>query len=201
MALFSNIPFSTYRVNPIGLAESKYSKKQRLIVDMSAPHNDEGNHSLNDLIDKDQYSLQYVKIDDAINTIKLLGKGAWLIKTDITDAFKIMPLAPDMWPYHCIKWENGYYFFTRLVFGSRSSPKIFDILSNTVCWIAKNNYNIKHILHLLDDFLVIVEPNEDAESVKNTFLGIFNSLNIPLSDKKNHGTRDSLGIFGSYFRF
>lgn len=46
---FSEIPFRHYRINPIGIAESKYSKKKRLIVDMSAPHNDEENPSMNTL--------------------------------------------------------------------------------------------------------------------------------------------------------
>jgi hypothetical protein len=117
---FNEIPFFPYRVNPIGLAESKYSKKKRLIVDLSAPHNNESNPGLNDLISKEEFSLPYVSIDDAIKIIKRMGNGALLINTDITDAFKIMLLSPDMWPYHCIKWEEKYYFFNRLVLGSQS---------------------------------------------------------------------------------
>ena len=37
---FETIPWQNYRFNPIGIAEGKYSKKKRLIVDISAPHND-----------------------------------------------------------------------------------------------------------------------------------------------------------------
>ena len=131
---FKEIPYANYRINPIGIAEGKYSKKKRLIVDLSAPHEDVENPSLNELIDKDQYSLNYVSIDDAIKIIKHLGKGAMLIKTDITDAFKTLPLSPEMWPFHGIKWDDYYYFYNRLVFGCRSSPKIFDNLSTAVCW-------------------------------------------------------------------
>ncbi len=92
-----------------------------------------------------------MSIDDAIKNIKKLGKGAWLLKTDITDAFKIMQLSPPLWPFHGIKWNNNYYFFCKLVFGCRSSPKIFDYLSSAVCWIAENNYGLDNILHLLDN--------------------------------------------------
>lgn len=70
---------------------------------MSAPHNDEENPSMNTLIDKSEFSLGYVTMDDAIRLIKLCGKGASLIKTDITDVFKIMPLSDELWPYHGIK--------------------------------------------------------------------------------------------------
>jgi len=94
----------------------------------------------------------------------LLCKGehssSWLIKTDITDAFKVMPLATRLWPCHGIKWEDKLNFFNKLVFGCRSSPKIFDTLSLAICWIAKENYNIETVLHLLDDFLVILPANE-----------------------------------------
>ena len=47
------------------MAEGKYSKKKRLILDLSAPHNDT-DLSINDLIDKAQCSMLYIKIDDAI---------------------------------------------------------------------------------------------------------------------------------------
>jgi hypothetical protein len=61
------------------------------------------------------------------------------------------------------KWEDKYYFYTRLYFGCRSSPKIFDQLSVAICWILQNNYYMKHVLHLLDDFLVIDEQYVNAE--------------------------------------
>jgi serine/threonine protein kinase len=130
---FPEIPYPLYRINPVGLAEHKYSKKKRLIVDMSAPHNKPEHPSLNSLIDKESHSLQYVRIDDAIQIIKSLGQNSLLIKTDISDAFKLLPIRPDLWPFHGICWQRSYYFFQRLVLGSRSSPKIFDHLSEAIC--------------------------------------------------------------------
>ncbi|VDH90181.1 Hypothetical predicted protein [Mytilus galloprovincialis] len=110
---FDSIPYTNFRINPIGLAEHKNSKKKRLIVDLSAPHENADHPSLNELIDKEEFSLQYVTIDDAIHLIKKLGSKSWLIKTDITDAFKIMPLKQDLWPFHGIQWDNKFYFFSK----------------------------------------------------------------------------------------
>ncbi|CAG2237443.1 unnamed protein product [Mytilus edulis] len=70
---FTKPPFDTYRISPIGIVEGKYSKKKRLILDLSAPHNNDEHHSINDLINKEDYSLTYVRIDDAIKIIKSLG--------------------------------------------------------------------------------------------------------------------------------
>lgn len=194
---FDSIPFTgNYRINPIGLAEHKYSRKKRLIVDLSAPHDDPDNPSLNSLIDKTTCSLHYVTIDDAIQLIKSLGINAWLMKTDITDAFKLLPIKPDLWPYHGIQWNNKFYFFTRLVFGSRSSPKLFDNLSRAVCWIARNNYNIPNILHLLDDFLVIESAAVNATVTMERLLSVFSKLCIPLGAHKTVGPCTSLEYLG-----
>lgn len=193
---FDHPPFDIYRINPLGLAETKYTKKKRLTVDMSAPHNLEGHSSLNDLINKDDFSLSYVKIDDAIRVINSLGPNVLMCKTDITDAFKQVPIHPSLWPFHGIGWNNQYYFFTRLVFGSRSSPKIFDSLSSIITWIAIHNYNLPHTLHLLDDFLCIVPPTMDGEAALARLLSMFQGLNIPLSEAKTAGPSPVLEYLG-----
>lgn len=195
---YDDIPYDHFRINPIGLAEHKYSKKKRLIVDLSAPHQDENNPSINSLIDKDTCSLQYVTIDDAIKLIKNAGYNAWLMKTDITDAFKQIPMKPELWPYHGVMWEGKYYFFVRLVFGSRSSPKIFDNLSKAVCWIAKNNYGIQNLLHLLDDFLAIEPSHVNAKNTMDKLLAVFHKLNIPLGVHKTVGPCTMLEYLGVY---
>ena len=128
---FSHAPFKSYRVSPIGLDEHKYSHKKRLIVDLSAPHDNPLHPSINDMISKEEYSLSYVKIDDAIKIIKKLGIGSWMCKVDVQSAFKIL-LDPNLWHLYGIRWNDRLYFATRLVFGSRSSPKIFDQLVEAV---------------------------------------------------------------------
>ena len=184
---YKSVPFSNFRINPIGVATGKYSGKKRLIVDLSSPHDSYKHPSLNQLIDKEDFSLSYVTIDQAINCIKKMGQGCFLLKTDIADAFKLIPIHPSLWPFHGIKWNENYYFYRQLVFGSRSSPKIFDNFSSTLCWIAQNNYDIDNIMHLLDDFLSIVPQDKDPHIAMETFLRVFQDLNVPLSAKKTVG--------------
>ena len=78
-------------------------------------------------------------------------------------------------------------FYHRLAFGCRSSPKIFDLLSQAICWIAANNYGLEKILHLLDDFLVISKPMENGNQVMTCLKDIFNRLNVPISLPKTVG--------------
>jgi hypothetical protein len=141
-------------------------------LDLSAPHNNKLHSSINDLINKEDYSLTYVKLDDVIKIVKSLGVKASLSKRDVSDAFKNSPLNPVTWHLFGFKWEDKYYFYTRLCFGCRSSPKIFDQLSVAICWILLNNYYMKHVLHLLDDFLVIDEPSFNAEITMQRLLNL-----------------------------
>ena len=103
---FRTPSFSLYRVSPLGLAEGTYSGKARLIVDLSAPHNSDKHTSLNELINTEEYSLSYVKLDDVIHGILDRGQGSWLCKTDIVDAFKQIPIHPSLWHLYGVKW-NG----------------------------------------------------------------------------------------------
>lgn len=192
---FCKLPFEKYRVSPLGVAEGKYSQKKRLILDLSAPHNDNV-VSVNELIDKDLCSMTYVKIDDAIKIITKYGKGTKLCKFDIQNAFKICPVLPSQWPLFCFKWEAYYYVYVRLSFGCRSSPKIFDNLSSAVCFIAEHNYNVRHILHLLDDFLTIDPPNFDAERTMALMTMIFRRLNIPIAKHKTMGPLTCIEYLG-----
>ena len=193
---FEHPPFEIYRINPIGIAEGKYSKKKRLIVDLSSPHDDPHHASLNELINKEEFSLQYVTIDHAIVGIKQRGAGSWMCKTDISDAFKLVPIHPSLWPYHGIKWDNKYYFYTRLVFGSRSSPKIFDNLSVAICWIAEHHFRINCIFHLLDDFLTIDPPSFTAERTMAILSLLFKSLGIPTAPHKTIGPTQTIEYLG-----
>ncbi len=193
---YSQSPFHLHRINPIGVVQGKYSLKHRLIVDLSAPHNDPEHPSLNSLINKEDFSLSYVRVDDAVSVIKKLGPGTYMCKTDIADAFKQIPIHPTLWHLHGIQWDQQYYFYTRLVFGSRSSPKLFDLLSQAACWLATNRYGIPHILHLLDDFICFEPTLEAGRSSMANMLQLFADLDIPLSSRKTVGPSQCLEYLG-----
>ncbi|VDH89876.1 Hypothetical predicted protein [Mytilus galloprovincialis] len=194
---FQSLPFANYRVSPLGVAEGKYSGKKRLILDLSSPHDNDNFLSINEMIDKEECSMSYVKIDDAIRIILKLGRNSTLCKYDISDAFKICPYLPSQWPLFCFKWQSFYYYYVRLTFGCRSSPKIFDTISQAICHIAEKNYKIKNILHLLDDFLTIDHPSEDGErSMAIMMMTIFKRLNIPIAKHKTEGPVTCLEYLG-----
>lgn len=176
--------------------QRKYSGKKRLIIDLSAPHNNEYVPSINSLIPLPNFSLFYASVDNAIQFIKTAGKGTWLGKANIVNAFKIMPLHPSQWHLFGVRWRGKLFFSVRLAFGCRSSPRIFDSLSEALCWIRLNNCKLPFVLHLLDDFLVVDYKNSQPERCINILKEIFTKLGIPLSEEKTLGPFNTIEFLG-----
>ena len=177
-------PFDWYRTSPLGLAERRYSDKKRLILNLSAPYDNEEIFSINEVSIK-KITPCHVKTDDAISIIKSLGPGACPSKTDMVDVFKQIPINPSLWPFYGAKWQDEHYFYTRPAFGSRSSPKIFDILSSAIAWILRHIFQLSHILHLLDDFLVINNPDDDADPSMAIITMVFNRVHLSIAPHKS----------------
>ncbi|XP_034567346.1 uncharacterized protein LOC117832365 [Notolabrus celidotus] len=192
---FSKSPFSNFRVSPIGVATRKYSLKKRLIVDLSAPR-DSSIPSINSLIPREPFSLYYASVDNAVQMIKSAGTGAWLGKADSSDAFKVVPLHPSQWHLFCVKWRSKFYFSVRLTFGCRSSPRIFDTLSEALCWILYNTCKLPYALHLLDDFQVVDFPSSPPARSISTVRDLVRELGVPLSEEKTVGPATRLEFLG-----
>ncbi|XP_035997645.1 uncharacterized protein LOC118564320 [Fundulus heteroclitus] len=195
MGPFKTSPFALFRVSPLGVATRKYSGKKRLILDLSAPHS--GHHSsINSLIPLSHFSLHYASVDHAISLIKLTGQGAWLAKADISDAFKIAPIHPSQWHLFGAKWKSLFYFAVRLTFGCRSSPCLFDKISEALCWILLNVTKLPCVLHLLDDFLLIDPPSTRPIESLPKLKTLFTRLGVPLSEEKTIGPATKIEFLG-----
>ena len=79
-----NPNFNSIKVNRFGVIPKGTPGKWRLIVDLSFP---EGT-SVNDGIQMDLCSLQYVKVDGAARKIVKQGHNTWMAKIDIQHAYR-----------------------------------------------------------------------------------------------------------------
>ncbi|XP_077957070.1 uncharacterized protein LOC120819784 [Gasterosteus aculeatus] len=121
----------------------------------------------------------------------LVKKDKFLICLDVKDTFKIVPIHPAQWHLFGIRWGAKFYFAVRLTFGCRSSPCIFNKVSEALCWILLNRAKIPSVLHLLDDFLVIDSPQDGSGS---SLLRV--ELGVPLSEGKTMGPATRLEFLG-----
>ena len=140
-------------VSPLGLVPKPHSDKWRMIVDLSAPVA----FSVNDGIDADLCSLRYASVDDAVELIQRLGRDTQLVKMDLKDAYRVIPVHPDDHHLLGIRWQDQVFLDRSLPFGLRSAPKIFTAVADMVAWSIHCG-GVRFILHYLDDFLILGAP-------------------------------------------
>ena len=104
---------------------------------------------MNTGVSEELVSITYARVDDAIECITLLGVGTVLIKMDLENAYRHIPVHPGD---HHLLWEGRTYMDRALPFGLRSAPKIFSAVANMMAWaLHKARYSASH--SYLDDFL------------------------------------------------
>ena len=181
-----------FQCHPICVVPKKHSTEWRTFYHLSYSPGD----SVNDHIPKDNYSLQYVRVDDAISILKSLGPGAYMAKSDLKSAFCIMPIHPDDWNLLGIYWQSRYYVDLYLPFGLRSSPFLFNQISEALQWILKHNYGLGHVLHILDDFFITESSKLACLENFSTLLKVFTSLRVPIVAAKTLGPSQVLEFMG-----
>ena len=117
-------------VSPVGLVPKPHSDKWCMIVDLSAP---EG-FSVNNGLREDLCSLTYASVDRAVEVIVHLGQGTQLVKMDLKDAYRMIPIHPHDHHLLGIRWQDQVYVDRSLPFGLRSAPKIFTAFADAVTW-------------------------------------------------------------------
>ena len=136
------------QVSPLGLVPKLQSNKWRFIVNLSAP----AGASVNDGICSECCSLSYASIDEAVAIIQRLGRGAELVKMDLKDAYRVVPVHPQDHQLLGMQWDGGVYVDRSLPFGLRSAPLIFTAFADLVAW-AIYRHGVRCLLHYLDHFL------------------------------------------------
>ena len=128
-----------------------------MIVDPSAPQG----MSINDGIDSELSSLSYSSIDQVAALVVSEGKGSFLVKADIQEAYRMIPVHPEDQHLLGVRWERTVYIDRVLPFGLRSAPKLFSAVADALHWILHKK-GIKKSLHYLDDFILVVGNHQMA---------------------------------------
>ena len=59
-------------------------------------------------ISREEFSLHYTSIDDAVKVLLSLGSGAIMANVDLKSAFRMVPVRKEDWQFLEIKWINRY---------------------------------------------------------------------------------------------
>ena len=98
-------PGDRFISSPLGLVpKAGQIKAWRQIHHLSFPHG----KSVNDHLTPDWGALEYASFDQAVAMVAMAGQGAILIKRDLADAFRHIPMAPEDYWLLGFSWDNKY---------------------------------------------------------------------------------------------
>ena len=120
---------SSIQISHIGVIPKGHnSKKFHIIIDLSYP----SGRSVNDGISAQWCSSVYTSVDKVATAAFTLGKGPLLAKVDIKSAYHLIPVHPTNRPLLGIWWQGQIFVDTKLLFGLRSVPKVFNVVANAL---------------------------------------------------------------------
>ena len=176
-----------WSVAPLG-AVIKDTGKARIITDLSA-----GADSVNERIPEEAGVTAYPSFLDVARMLYSAESdhpgGVRLSICDVESAFRNLPICPDDYRHLIFQWKGGFYVDTRLVFGVRTGPSIYNRFGAAVQFLLEKRLNVK-IIRMLDDHL-FVDTREDAGL--DGALVLMAALGVPVATKKTvRGVRAAL---------
>ena len=140
--------------------------------------------------------LAYVTVEDATRGIVNYGTGALLIKIDIRNAYRVVPVHPDDRWLMGMLWKGSLFIDTALPFGRRSAPKIFTALADAAEWIVRQR-GVEFVIYYLDDFLIVMSADTNqGEHALRILLESFERLGLPVAWDKVEGPSMCLTFLG-----
>ena len=150
---------------------------------------------VNSHIPQDQASVHYSSFDASLKLISKCGKGCWLAKSDLENAFRNIPM--DFNSLQCLglKLNKMFYVDTCMPFGAASACAIFETFATFLEWAIE--IKARHQLaHYLDNFFFCRKTKQECQSMLNTFTQTCQFINFPISQEKTEGPSQTLTYLG-----
>ena len=172
---FEEPPYEHFVQSPIGLVPKDKGKKTRLIFLLSYPK--EGD-SVNAGIPKEKCTVKYPDFEETVKLCLREGVGCSIAKSDMSSAFRHVPLKKDTWHLLIMKAEHPvskklcFFIDKCLPFGSSISCAIFQVISDTIAFIVAKKAGNKPNLNYLDDYLFEAFLKQESDRQVMIFLQV-----------------------------
>ena len=118
-----------------------------------------------------------------------------MAKIDIRHAFRICPVCREQWGLLGFCWQDMFFLDTRLPFGSRSSPFIFNTFADLLLWLLIYIGGISLIVHYLDDFFLCASSQEECFQHMSMLSKLFSELGVPIAEDKTCGPAQVISYY------
>jgi hypothetical protein len=177
---FAKLPAKKFRVNPLMAAVQR--TKVRPIMNLTSPKGASFNEAV-DMCKVQKLTMSSPKL--FANSLVKAGQGAVFAKSDIQDAYKLIPNPVPEWRLYGFKWLGQFFFDTTLVFGSKCAPANFDCLAETLVNIVCTEENLnKGMVHRQLDDVPVVSARETkfAERFSAKYEEVCKNCQVPLAE-------------------
>ena len=169
-------------ISPLGIIPKKNKPgKWRLIVDLP--------------IRTAILTFVCLNLDHLSALILRTGRGAFLTKADIKEAYGMLQAHPQDCHLLAVRWEDSIFIDQVLPFGLRSVPKIFSAVADAIHWMMFNN-GLQGSLHYLDDFIIVSPSQTSAEFDKQALVLLWECLGVPMEMSKLEGQSQTIKFLG-----
>ena len=203
---FDKSPFKNYIQSPIGLVP-KAGNKTRLIFHLSFAFG-EDRPLVNECIPDEFCSVKYKDLSYTVKmSLRLMWKRGvdqvFYAKTDLTSAFRILPIRRDQqcWlllkAHHPITGEICFFIEKNLPFGASLSCRLFQEFSSSLKYIFESITNTRwQVCCYLDDYLLVEETEEKCNRLVDLFINFCAQINCPLSPEKTERATSQIIFLG-----
>ena len=136
--------------------------------------------SINENLEDDLCTVEYVQQLEIIETLRALGQGAWLWAKDLKWGYNNVPIREEDVKYLCFYFAGNIYCYQVLPMGLSSSPKIFTDFMSFFIWAAKHEKPPLHYITTTNEIINIKNFGSSADIKEYAPL---NTKNVPHTAK------------------
>lgn len=191
---FKNPPIQDLHCSPMLTRPKQGTDNRRVIVDLSWPHGNSINDSINDSTYMGTlFKLKFPSVDNITERIVKLKGNCLLYKIDLQRAFRHLKLDPRDINSTGLQFENQYYVDTAIPFGYRHGSACMQRLTDSLRWIMhKKGF---FVMNYIDDLIGCDEPSlaiQGFEYLKS----LIPKLGLTISSSKLYVPQNSIPCLG-----
>lgn len=176
-------PSPPFISSPLGLVP-KHDGGWKKIHHLSHPVR----RSVNDNIPDGAGEMKYTRFQDVLHMVTRADRSCVVIKRDVKDAFKNVPVASHHQWLLGFMWKGRYYKETCSSFGLTTAPFSFNLFGEGSHWILV--FFLRWVLvYYLDDFVAVFTAAEAAayqtRQARQAYNWVTDLLGIPRNDSKD----------------
>lgn len=188
---FDTAPFGDFKCSPLSVREKQQPGSYRLLHNLSYPYDES---AVNFNIPKEASHVAYAPIDEAFQLVRDHSPAAYMAKSDIKDAFRLIPIHPSDYHLMGFTWKGQYFYDKCLPMGCSTSCRIFERFSSAIAWILTEKLGVTHLTKILDDFFFTGPTHVECNRSLQLFKCLCDQLGIPVAAEKTIGP-DRVMIF------